>query len=942
MRKNYYQALFLGSLLTFSSSYSFGQEKDSVKTKNIDEVNLTVGSRNKNRVATDTPVPIDVINIAAQGILSPQTDLNQILNFAAPSFTSNTTTVADGTDHIDPAQLRGLGPDQVLVLLNGKRRHTTALVNINGTPGRGSVGTDLNAIPAFGIERLEVLRDGASAQYGSDAIAGVINVVMKKATNQLTAALTAGSFNSKGSNDHNGGWDGGKYQVDLNYGTKIGSEGFINFTASVMTRDDTRRANPRTGSIFNAYNAVEERALQGGVNISSLFSNINNTPNSQQIINAVHQYAAGVNYFTSAQQVAIQSANTIGGLQSALGFDVTENELAYRGLSREDFNMRVGQSKLKSGQLYMNSEFALTNTIKGYVFGGYSYRDGNAAGFYRLPNQSRTATSIFPNGFLPEIASDVIDLSLAGGIKGKIGRINYDLSNTFGRNSFDYTIKNTANTSMAYPSKTEFDAGALAFSQNTINADFDTNIDVLQGLNLAFGAEGRFENFKITEGEKDSYALYDINGMIQGPTTAGSLKPTDFFGSTRPGGAQVFPGFRPENAVSKDRSSFAVYSDNELDITDKWLLSAALRFENFSDFGSTFNYKVATRYKITSNINLRGAHSTGFRAPSLHQISFNSTSTQFVGGTAFEVGIFTNDSELAKLLGINKLKQEKSASYSAGFTAKIPQAKLSLTVDGYYIKIKDRITLTDQFSPTPTTKPLFDAAGATAAAFFANAIDTQTRGIEGVISQKLAFSKFTLSNDLALTVSKTARVGDIHSSEILKNSGQESRYYSETSRVYLQESIPRFKASLINTLEFAKLSFLMKNVYFGKVTDPNTVDVNGNGQIDAIVVNGQAIENEHPIWAGKVITDLSVAYKFTKQISLTLGANNVFDIYPDLNYGPVSARRPASVDANGNVVYAANPTSVDLSNANQFVYSRNTSQFGQNGRYLFVRANLNF
>lgn len=380
-----------------------------MKTTNIDEVKFTVGSRNKNRVLTDTTVPIDVINIAEQGILSPQTDLNQILNFAAPSFTSNTTTVADGTDHIDPAQLRGLGPDQVLVLLNGKRRHTSALVNINGSPGRGSVGTDLNAIPAFAIERIEVLRDGASAQYGSDAIAGVINMVMKRATNQLTAALTAGGFNSKGANDHNGGWDGGKYQVDLNYGVKIGADGFINLTASLMTRDDTRRANPRTGDIFNAFNAIEKRALQSCINISSLFSNINNTPNSQQIINAIHQYAFGVSYFTAAQQTAIQTANTIGGLQSALNFDVTENELAYRGLKREDFNMRVGQSKLKSGQLYMNSEFALTKSIKGYAFGGYSYRDRNAAGFYRLQNQSRTSTSIYPNGFLSEIASGVID-----------------------------------------------------------------------------------------------------------------------------------------------------------------------------------------------------------------------------------------------------------------------------------------------------------------------------------------------------------------------------------------------------------------------------------------------------------------------------------------------------------------------------------------------------
>lgn len=942
MNKNYFQALVLGSLLTFTSSYTYGQEKDSVRSKTIEQVNLTVGSRNKNRVATDTPVPVDVINIAAQGVLSPQTDLNQILNFTAPSFTSNSTTVADGTDHIDPAQLRGLGPDQVLVLLNGKRRHSSALVNINGSPGRGSVGTDLNAIPAFAIERLEVLRDGASAQYGSDAIAGVINVVMKKATNQLTAAMTVGSFNSKGANDHNGGWDGTKYQIDLNYGTKLGTNGFINFTGSLMQRGDTRRAKPRTGTIFNAYNAVEQRALQNGVNISSLFGNINNTANSQQIIDYIHQYATGVGYFTAQQQADIQNATTISGLQSKLGFDVTENELAYRGLTREDTNMRVGQSKLKTGQFYVNSEFDLGSNIKGYAFGGYSYRDGNAAGFYRLPNQSRTPTSIYPNGILPEIASVVIDVSMAGGIKGKLGRFNYDLSNTFGRNTFDYTIKNTANTSLKYPSKTEFDAGALGFSQNTINLDLDTKVDWLQGLNLAFGAEGRFENFKIKAGEESSYALYDINGNIQTGTTPNNIKPTDFFGSTRPGGAQVFPGFRPENSVSKDRASFALYSDNELDVTDKWLLSAALRFENYSDFGSTFNYKLATRYKITDNINFRAAHSTGFRAPSLHQISFNSTSTQFVGGVPFEVGIFNNDSKLAQLLGIDKLKQEKSTSYSAGFTAKIPDAKLSLTIDGYYIKIKDRITLTDQFSPTTATQYLFDQAGATAAAFFANAIDTQTKGIEGVISHKFSSSNFKLNNDLAITVSSTEQVGDIHSSSTLKNSGQESRYFSEASRIYLQESVPRFKASLINTLEFSKLSFLLKNVYFGKVTDPNTVDVNGNGQIDAIVVNGQAVANEHPVWNGKIVTDLSVAYKFTKQLSLTVGANNLLDIYPDENYGPVSAKSPTGVDANGNVTYSANSSVTDLSNANQFVYSRNTSQFGMNGRFLFVRANLTF
>ncbi|KMQ63174.1 TonB-dependent receptor [Chryseobacterium angstadtii] len=951
MKKNNQKIVLLGALFFISANVA-AQTKDSLKTNQVDEVKITIGSRNKARVATDTPVPVDVINIGSQSVLSPQTDLNQILNYAAPSFTSNSTTVADGTDHVDPAQLRGLGPDQVLVLLNGKRRHTSSLVNINGSPGRGSVGTDLNAIPAFAIERLEVLRDGASAQYGSDAIAGVINVIMKKNTNAFTAAITAGAFNSKGANDHHGGWDGGKYQVDLNYGTKIGTNGFINFTGSLLSRDDTRRAQAATGDIFNGYNAIEQRALESGVNISSLYGNINTTSNQQQIINLIHQFAPNVGYFTAQQQADIQAANTISQLQNLLKNDVTENELAYRKLTRDDFNMRVGQSKLTSGQFFMNSEFDLSSSVKGYAFGGISYRDGNAAGFYRRPNQSRTSTALYPNGFLPEIASDVIDLSFAGGIKGKLGKINYDISNTFGRNTFDYTIKNTTNASMSYPGKTEFDAGGLSFSQNTINADFDTKIDWLKGFNVAFGGEARFERYKIANGEEASWALYDINGRIQTPTTAGALKPTDFFGNTRPGGSQVFPGFRPENALNKGRQSVAAYVDTELDVTDKWLVSAALRYENYSDFGSTFNYKIATRYKLTDQINLRAAHSTGFRAPSLQQIYFNATATQFVGGTAFEVGTFSNDSEAARLLGIPQLKQEESASFSAGFTAKIPSANLTFTVDGYYIKIKNRVVLTDQFSrpsgnyadgtPERNLQVLFDQANANAATFFANAIDTQTKGLEGVISHRAKLSeKFSLNSDLAVTVSRTNRVGDIHGSDALIKAGQINRYYSESSRIYLEEAVPRFKASLNNALEISRFSILLRNVYFGKVTDPNAMDANGDGIISGEIINGQAVATEHPVWGGKVITDLSVGFKFSNSFRLTIGANNLFDIYPDKNYGPTVVKTPA-LDSSGNLTYVLNPVPVDLTNQNQFVYSRNTSQFGMNGRFLFVRANLSF
>jgi iron complex outermembrane receptor protein len=932
---------------------------------------VVLGSRSTARTVTESAVPIDIISmkdIASQG---PQANLNQILNMVAPSFTSNTTTVADGTDHIDPAQLRGLGPDQVLVLVNGKRRHTSSLVNINGSPGRGSVGTDLNAIPAFAIDRIEVLRDGASAQYGSDAIAGVININVKKATNKLDINILGGSNVSQGANDHRGGNDGNNLQIDLNYGTSLGKEkSFINATGSFQLRGQTSRAKDVTGGLFNAFNAIEQRAAEAGTNINSLWGNIGTqaapTANEAQIVSAIKTYAPQVGYFSAAQQASIAGATSLygaTGLQTILGSsasvlaigDVTENELTYRKLQRRDFNMKVGQSSLESAQFFLNAAYPITENLEVYAFGGTSHRTGQAEGFYRKPNQNRTYTALYPNGFLPEIHSTINDVSAAAGLRGMIFKTwNFDLSNTFGRNSFDYNIENTLNATLREGSPMEFDAGGLAFSQNTTNFDTSRKFDK---LNVAFGAEYRHENFQINAGVPDSYNQYDINGGIVTGTTASELKVTDFYGSGRPGGAQVFPGFKPSNTVDKGRNSVAIYTDLEYDVTEKWLLNGALRFENYSDFGSTTNYKLATRYKLTDNINLRGAVSTGFRAPSLHQIYFNSTATQFVGGVPFEVGTFSNDSPAAKLLGIPQLKQEESQSASVGFTAKIPAAKLTLTADAYIVKINDRVVLTDQFSrpggtpaagtPAAQLNTLFDNANATAATFFANAIDTESKGIDVVISHKANVGAgLTLKTDLSGTLSNTKKVGDIHGSQILIDNGQINKYYSESSRVYLQEAVPRVKANLTNSLSYKKFDFFLRNVYFGKVTDPNIADANGDGIINAIVVNDKAVENEHPEWAAKIITDLSIGFKVSNSTKVIVGANNIFDIYPSANLGPQTiAQRASGIDGSGNVVYSpttSSNNSIDLSNANQFVYSRNTSQFGQNGRFVFARLSFSF
>ncbi len=952
----------IGDILLFS--YVGLETKNVTVTGTIVNVTLTgsgealkdvviMGSRNPARTVTESAVPIDVISmkdIASQG---PQVNLNQILNMVAPSFTSNTQTVADGTDHIDPAQLRGLGPDQVLVLVNGKRRHTSSLVNINGTPGRGSVGTDLNAIPAFAIDKIEVLRDGASAQYGSDAIAGVININVKKNTNKFDIALFGGSNFSKNANNHTGGNDGNNFQLDVNYGTGLGKEkSFINATGSFQFREATSRASEESNTIFNAYNAVEQRAANAGVNINSLFGNITNTTNTAQILSSIKTYAPQIGHFTAVQQTAINNANTIGAMQTALNFDATAGELAYRNLSRKDFNMNVGQSSLQSAQFFLNAAYPINDKLEAYAFGGTSYRTGESAGFYRKPNQARSYTGLYPNGFLPEIHSTINDVSVAAGLRGKIlSDWNFDLSNTFGKNTFDYSIQNTVNATLRDKSPTKFDAGGLGFSQNTTNFDMNKKFGT---LNVAFGAEYRQENYKINAGEPDSYNRYDINGNIaSGLPAENNLLVTDFFGAARPGGSQVFPGYKPVNAVDKGRNSVALYGDLELDVTEKWLVNGALRFENYSDFGNTTNFKLATRYKVNDNINLRGAVSTGFRAPSLHQIYFNSTATQFVGGIPFEVGTFANDSKAAELLGIPKLKQEESQSASIGFTTKIPKAKITLTVDAYIVKIKDRVVLTDQFARpggTPTAgtpnailNSLFDQAGATAATFFANAIDTESEGIDMVISHKINLGEgLTLKNDLSGTISNTKRIGDIHASPVLEAAGQINRYYSETSRVYLQEAVPRVKANLTHTLTYKKIDFFLRNVYFGKVTDPNTADANGDGKIEGAVVNGQAVEIEHPIWGAKIITDLSIGLNITKEAKIVFGANNIFDIYPDTNLGPQKPIRPRLVS--GAIDYTATPsaTPLDLTNNGQFMYSRNVSQFGQNGRFVFARLSYKF
>ena len=861
----------------------------------LDEI-ILVGTRNPGRTALNSAVPVDVLNMNEIVLSSPQITVSEILNYAAPSFTSNPQSISDGTDHIAPASLRGLGPDQVLVLINGKRRHKTALVNVNGTFGRGSVGTDFNTIPVNSIKRIEILRDGAAAQYGSDAIAGVINIVLKEATNELALDITTGAnFTSENYDDN---VDGEKINIGANYGLPIGDNGgFINLTGNFDFRGATNRMKEWEGQIFNQYNTIERFANNDGYNLSQLLDD-----DVEDVIFYGNQAGLNLNPLATKEE-----------LQGILSADNTTSELAARNLQRKDFNMRVGQSELRGGQFFGNMEIPVGEDLMIYAFGGLGFKNGNAAGFYRLPYQSRAFTPARLNGFLPEINSSIKDNSIAIGIKGKIGDWNVDLSNTTGNNEFSYRVSNSLNASLQNSTPFEADAGGFSYGENTSNLDFSKFYEeIMSGLNVAFGAEYRVENYSIFAGEEVSYAQYNTLGNVNDPTDPDSILPTDFFGSSRPGGIQVFPGFKPENEVDAYRNTVAGYLDVEADFTESFRATAAVRYENFSDFGGTLNGKVSFLAKATDNINIRGSVQTGFRAPSLHQIHFNSTSTLFVDGVPNEVGIFPNTSRVARILGVDELKEETSVGFTVGFTAKIPSAKLKITVDGYMVNIDDRVALSGTFAPqtdddgnyiddaNAELAGLFAEANASKAAFFTNSLDTETKGVDFVVEHDMNIStNMKLSNTLSFTYSET-EIADKNIPVAIENAGLTSNFLDRTSEIYVEAAVPRTKGSLTNNLSIGdKWSVYLRNSYFGEVEE-------ATNNIDPLVDR---------IYAGKLVTDLSFSHNLTDNMRFTIGANNLLDVYPD-------------------------EADEAFRSSGRFNYSRRSTQFGTGGRFLFARLNL--
>lgn len=784
-------------LLLFNLTCLFAQEKTTSEAQELKEVQI-VGSRNTKRTVVNSAVPIDVINVKDVTTQSGKLEINELLQYVAPSFNANKQSGSDGADHVDPASLRGMGPDQTLVLINGKRRHQSSLINLFGTKGRGNTGTDLNAIPASAIKRIEILRDGAAAQYGSDAIAGVINIVLNDNINQVTGAVTYGAYNTNAQGEFDPGtantknnfldetgfgntlgqkrnFDGQSLKVAANYGVAVGKKGGIaNFTAEYLNKEKTLRP----------------------------------------------------------------------------GFD---------------FRKGFGEAAIQGLNLFGNLVIPISDKTEFYAFGGRNFRDTDAYAFTRNGGE-RVVESIYPGGYTPRITSEIVDNSIAAGIRTKYASgWKMDLSNTFGKNLFHYYIKGTINASLVGNSPTEFNAGGHSLSQNTTNLDFSKNYDsVLNGMNLAFGAEFRTEQFSIFAGEEGSYATYDTAGRpITNPAT--QTAPTDpISGELRPGGSQGFPGYSPANEVKKNRNNVSLYTDAEFDVTDNLLVSTAVRFENYSDFGSTLNGKLAARLKATDNVNFRGSLSTGFRAPSLAQVYYNLRFTNFSSGGATEVILSSNDSPVTQAFGINKLNEEKAVNGSLGVTASF--GAFTATVDGYFINVKDRIVLTGYFDASALN------LGVSAAQFFTNGVDTKTAGVDVVLAWKKKFGDSNFAATLVGNINHM-KIGDVKNGTLDKET-----FFGEREKAFLLASAPANKFGL--NLNYDKKWF-NAGLAFTRFSKVELLDYQMYEDVADYGSFADQIKAATDTYSAKIVTDLTLGFKLNKASKLSIGANNLFNIYPD-------------------------------------------------------------
>ena len=858
-------AIILG--LTTSSVTLTGQEAPEASPAETDVVQLeklvVIGSRFGERSVADSPVPVDLLgqeDLSRTGRI----EVGRAIQALAPSFNFSSSTISDGTDSVRPATLRGMGPDQVLVLVNGKRRHGSALIHVNGSVGRGNAGTDMNAIPLSAIERIEVLRDGASAQYGSDAVAGVINIVLKDGPDGAVRGLYGATYEG----------DGERRSLSIDDGFALPGEGMLHLALEYNARDRTNRAG-KTGVI--QYPDTETVALSDF-----------DSPERDRLLAL---YPPGT-------QVILQDP---GGKE--------------RGFDRNNF--RIGDAELEQFTGALN----LTQPIGGgtgelYGFADFSRTTNLSGGFYRRANQfdRNPLGSGYPHGFLPLIDTTVSDFSVGAGIRQEFENdLAVDLSVVHGSNKFDFEVRNSHNASWVnralnpngdYPAfpgfdfsgdaPTRADAGSLTLDLTTVNLDFSIPLET---VDLAWGAEYKRDRYQIAAGEPYSYEDYDGPG-----------------GGT--GGIQVFPGFRPGNEVDATREATALYADSDIHLGEQLLVAPGLRYESYSDFGDTFNGKIASKLDISETFSLRASVSSGFRAPSMQQVYFNNVSTQFLPGpdgdlVPFEVGTYRNDSALARSVGIPELDQETSVGWSGGFVYQ-PTPSFSLTTDLYQIEVDDRIIVSGQLGSrtselSPAVIDTLSAAGVGAAQFFMNGVDTVTRGVDLVATWDVPLE---MPGDLTLQLLGSVTETDIDSVNL--PGGLPGSLFNETDRSIIEDWQPKNRVALSALYEYGDFAASVWVQRYGKYS----------------VTEGGMKQTYDP----EFLTDIQLSYDLGDYGIFKVGAQNLFDVKPEKT--KISRSRSGTIiDNEGNLIVASNGV---------FPYSRRAAPFGFNGGFYYAAYEYRF
>lgn len=802
------------------------------------------GSRVSTRVLTETSTPVDVVrseNLASTG----QIQLQNALSILVPSFSVSKPSTAGALDFTSSPTLRGLGPGDTLLLLNGKRRHSMPALNLNNQIGRGDVGYDFNTVPPAAIGRIDVLRDGASAIYGADAVAGVINIVLDKSLGGVGSV----QFGATGEGD------GQTSDASAGFGVRLGDNGVLRTTVRLNERKRSNRAEPDTRQQYLGINA-----------------------------------AAGTTSVPS------------GNFGSGTGLTPANGTLDPREATVDRNNHWLGDSPFKAGTVFVNGELPLAGGTTLYTFGGYSRLVGTSQGFFRRAGDDRTVRALYPNGYRPFSDSTFENTSLAVGARGEgLLGFDWDVSTAYGRALLDDRVYNSLNASLGATGKTDAYVGGQRFAQWTNNLDLsrEFGLGLATAARFATGAELRREHYESVAGEPDSYRIGTPGAILDGPNA----------GRPAAVGMQMQPGLTPGDVRKASRTSAALYAELEQDITKQWVLTGAARFERFGDFGNNSTYKLSTRYKVAEPLALRGSLSTGFKAPHLAQSYTSTTATNFNNFVPSLVRLLPVDNPAARALGATDLKPAKSQNTSLGFVLTQGPVNLTVDAYRIQIKDRLALSTQFASAALTARLVALGYPGIDAVQFMTNAIDSTTTGIDITGGWKLGLQEWgSLTTTVAANVNKTRLDRIAPTPAPLAAIGITAPLFDLTQQVRVTESMPKNKLSLGFNWKRGDWSSNLTAVRYGAVATvantgltPARIAVLTPGYdvrlepTNPPSANSQVVQ----IFRAKWITDLSAGVQLGR-VTLTAGVNNLLDVYPDKNLGSTAASVAAGTNGSDN------------------------------------------